>query len=244
MVHGPSVNERVAEAVQEHQIAYNSDLHIRHSREAQLAEELTETVRNKNLTFHFQPTMQLRTGEIRGFEALVRCQNPRLGLVSPSEFLPLAKSLGLMADIDIAALEAALDLKQQLNLHGHQKIRVGLNGSTELLSHPTFLKTLMRGLGIRGLTSFDVVIEVLATIVFDGADLSNPHVQIIQELHDAGFTVLLDDFGTGHAGLTHLATLAVSGVKIDRTLTSNVLTDPTCAKITFQTCASSQHTSS
>jgi len=56
-------------------------------------------------------------------------------------------------------------------------------------------------------------------------------VQVVQKLSDAGVTVLLDDFGTGHAGLTHLAKLAVSGVKIDRSLTENVLTEKTSAKI-------------
>ena len=211
--------------------AYNGDLHKRHSAEALLVDELTEAVKNKNLTFHFQPTMLLETGQVRGFEALVRWQSPRLGLVSPCDFLPLAKSLGLMADIDMAALEAALNLKKNLNLHGHTTLKVGLNGSAELLAHPSFYSTLMQGLEVRDLLPSDVVIEVLETIMFDDAAPSNPHVQIIKKLHDAGVITLLDDFGTGHAGLTHLATLAVSGVKIDRTLTRNVLTDPTCAKI-------------
>ena len=211
--------------------SYDGELHKRHSEEALLVEELTEVVKNKKLTFHFQPTMLLDTREIRGFETLVRWQNPRLGLVTPCDFLPLAKSLGLMADIDMAALDAALDLKKNLNKHGHTTVKVGLNGSAELLAHPDFYSTLMQGLELRGLFPTDVVLEVLETIVFDEAAPSNPHVQIIQNLHDAGVITLLDDFGTGHAGLTHLATLAVSGVKIDRTLTRNILTDPTCAKI-------------
>lgn len=212
-------------------VAYDSALHLRHTEEARLAEELFEAVQNKELTFHFQPTMFLQSGEIRGFEALIRWHNPRLGWMSPADFLPLGKSRGLMSAIDFAAMEAALDLKQELNRHGHTKIRVGLNGSAELLGHPAFFDTLMEGLQQRELTPHCIVIEVLETVVFDDVSTSNPLVLIIQKLHDAGIATLLDDFGTGHAGLTHLATLAVSGVKIDRTLTRNILSDPTCAKI-------------
>lgn len=211
--------------------AYDSDLHARYSTEALLAEELIDAVKNHKLTFYFQPIMILDTGRIQGFETLVRWENSRLGMVSPSDFLPLCKSLGLMANIDLAALDAALDLKKDLNHHGHHDVRVGLNGSAELLGHPDFFNILLKKLDERDLSPTDVVIEVLETVVFDDVTASNPHVQIIQKLHDAGVTTLLDDFGTGHAGLTHLATLAVSGVKIDRTLIHNVLTDSTCAKI-------------
>lgn len=211
--------------------AYDSDLHLRQTEKAQLAEDLTAAVENKQLSFHFQPTICLRSGKVRGFETLVRWNNPRLGWIMPDAFLPLAKSLGLMAAIDFAALEAALNLKMMINSAGHATIRVGLNGSADFLSHPHFYDRLIDGLAQRKLTAKCVVIEVLETVVFDDVSMSNPLVQIVQKLHDAGITTLLDDFGTGHAGLTHLATLAVSGVKIDRTLTKNLLTDPTCAKI-------------
>ena len=211
--------------------AYDSALHVRHTEQARLADELSTAVQKKQLTFHFQPTMLMQDGSISGFETLIRWKNPRLGWMSPGDFLPLGKSLGLMSAIDFAAMEAALDLKQQLNRHGHKQIRVGLNGSAELLGHPAFFDTLLNGLAERYLTPKCIVIEVLETVVFGDVSQSNPLVQIIQKLHDAGVTTLLDDFGTGHAGLTHLATLAVSGVKIDRTLTRNILSDPTCAKI-------------
>jgi len=152
-------------------------------------------------------------------------------MISPVDFLPLAKSLGLMAKIDFAALRAALDLKVTLNANGFGDVRLGLNGSAELLGHPAFFDTIISELKSRNLSPSDVLIEVLETVVFEDISKSNPLVQTVQRLHDAGIAILLDDFGTGHAGLTHLATLAVSGVKIDRSLTQNILTDPTSAKI-------------
>ena len=211
--------------------AYDSTLHDRHAEQALLAEELSDAVRNKQLTYHFQPTFSLKTGTTSGLETLVRWENPRLGWISPADFLPLGKSLGLMAEIDLGAVEAALNLKQELNHAGHEAIRLGFNGSAELLGHPNFFGKLMGMLKERDLSPQSFVIEVLETVVFDDVSKANPLVQTVQRLHDTGVTTLLDDFGTGHAGLTHLATLAVSGVKIDRSLTRNILTDPTCAKI-------------
>ena len=210
---------------------YDSALHARYVDETELADELRDAIDNDELTFQFQPTMLLDTGEVRGFETLVRWYNPRRGQIAPVDFLPMAKTLGLMSKIDFAALEAALNLKEELNKCGYLNIKVGFNGSAELLGHPQFYSRLMSGLTKRTLRPADVVIEVLETVVFDDVTQSNPLVQTVQQLHDAGFPTLLDDFGTGHAGLTHLATLAVTGVKIDRTLTRNVLTDPTSAKI-------------
>jgi diguanylate cyclase (GGDEF)-like protein len=210
---------------------YDKSLHARQVAQARLGEELSAAVENDAISFHFQPIMDLKTGAIRSFETLVRWKNPRLGFISPADFLPLAKSLGLMAALDFAALRAALDLKAVLNQSGHPAIRVGFNGSAELLGHPHFYDTLTVELAIRQLSPKDILIEVLETVVFDDISKSNPLVQTVQRLHDAGFTTLLDDFGTGHAGLTHLATLAVDGVKIDRSLTENILTDPTSAKI-------------
>lgn len=210
---------------------YDKSLHARQVEQARLGDELCAAVDNDMISFQFQPTMDLKSGVICGFETLVRWQNPRLGLISPADFLPLAKNLGLMADIDFAALRAALDLKVKLNENGHPNIKIGLNGSAELLGHPAFFQTMMTELADRNLDPKDVLIEVLETVVFDDISKSNPLVQTVQKLHDAGIATLLDDFGTGHAGLTHLATLAVDGVKIDRTLTKNVLTDPTSAKI-------------
>lgn len=210
---------------------YDKTLHTRQVELARLGDELCDAVENNAVSYHFQPTMDLQTGKISGFETLVRWNNPRLGVVSPAEFLPLAKSLGLMATMDLSALRAALDLKVLLIENGHPKITVGLNGSAELLGHPGFFKTMMAELARRNLSPKDVLIEVLETVVFDDISVSNPLVQTVQQLHDAGIATLLDDFGTGHAGLTHLATLAVNGVKIDRSLTCNILNDPTSAKI-------------
>lgn len=210
---------------------YNHDLHERHVKEVKLSQELVAAVRADALTYFFQPTMSIADGQIVGFETLVRWDHPRLGLIPPAAFLNLAQRLGLMAEIDFGAVRAALRLKAQLNETNFEGIRVGLNGSAELLSHPDFFDRLMAQMKKYDIAPSGIVIEVLETVVFDDMTQTNPLVAIVKRLHDAGFSTLLDDFGTGHAGLSHLAKLAVTGVKIDRSLTTNIISEATSAKI-------------
>ncbi len=210
---------------------YNRQLHERHVRETALAAELQLAVRNKELTFHHQPVVGMTKGDIRGFEALVRWNHPRNGPIHPTDFLPVAQSMGLMADIDFMAMEAAMDFKLRLNAAHHTGLRTAFNTSPEVLSHPQFMKRLCRGLKLRRLAPADIIIEVLETVVFDTRHGETPLAQAIADLDAAGFVTVLDDFGSGHAGLAHLAKLAIKGVKIDHTLTKNLLTDPTTDKI-------------
>ena len=210
---------------------YDSALHARKKYEDMFAKELHDAVTSDTLSFVFQPTMRLQTGAIRGFETLVRWDSPRLGQVPPDQFIPVARDIGLLATIDNAALKAACALKTRMMRAGYNDIRVGLNGSADFLRHEDFLATFFDMLARHEIPASGIVVEVLETVVFDDISRTSPLVQVVQKLSDAGVTVLLDDFGTGHAGLTHLAKLAVSGVKIDRSLTENVLTEKTSAKI-------------
>lgn len=201
---------------------YDADLHARLRNESQLSEELMVAVVNQRLTYFFQPTMMLDTGEISGFETLVRWHHPRRGMIPPDAFLPLARKLGLMAEIDFGALRACLSLKQDLNRAGFETVRVGFNASAEVLRHPNFFNHLTDAMLKCDVTPEEVVIEVLESVVIHDKLQANPLIQTIRRLADEGFTTLLDDFGTGHAGLAHLSQLAVSGVKIDRSMTGKI----------------------
>ena len=210
---------------------YDRTLHERKQSEDILADELRGAIAQDQLSFVFQPTMCLDDGRVCGFETLVRWQNPRVGLIGPNAFLPIARSTGLMADLDQAALNAALRMARDLRAAGHTDIVIAMNGSAELLSREDFTKQFFESLENFSISPAAIAIEVLETVVFDDLSLSNPLIQVVQTLHDKGVTVMLDDFGTGYAGLTHLAKLAISGVKIDRSLTENLMSSPTSAKI-------------
>ena len=211
---------------------YDGRLHAQQTWKAQRAADLTRTIEAGGLDHHFQPIVDHRTGRLIGVETLVRWPHPRNGPIPPGEFLPMAAELGLMAQVDLGSMRAALDLKQVFDGNpAYSDLRVGFNASEEMLVHPDFVSLLIRGVESRGIARADIVIEVLETTVLGAPGDGSRQAGLIGDLRAAGFQVLLDDFGVGYAGLAHLAGLEVSGVKIDKSLVRHVLADETSAKI-------------
>lgn len=210
---------------------YSEELHQRHSAQMRLREEFARAVRADELTFHFQPTLVLSTGAISGFEALVRWQHPVDGLLMPDVILPIAQELGLMAEIDMCAMRAGLGMKAKLRDAGFADIRVGLNASAEGLLHPDYIANLTALVHDYGFTPQHVAVEVLETVMLDGSVNAGDHARAIADLHKKGFHTLLDDFGIGYAGLSHLAHLELSGVKIDRSLAGRVIEERSSRRI-------------
>ena len=136
-----------------------------------------------------------------------------------------------MGALDLGSMSKALEQKHLLDKGGHGGLTVSFNASSSLLAHPEFVNRLVWGVEAGSLSRDQVAIEVLETTAFGKVTENSSHAATIRDLRDAGFKVYLDDFGVGYAGLAHLAELAVSGVKIDRSLVQNVQLDDTAAKI-------------
>lgn len=211
--------------------AYDEVVHQRHAAQQELGADLTAAVHGGALSFAFQPILDLDTGQIVTLETLVRWQHPRLGPMSPGQFLPLAEELGLMSDLDFLAMGAAIDLKARLNRQGKRGLSVAINASSALLAHPDFTSRLAQGLRAQGVTPPEIGIEVLETVVFDAPGSGDKASAMISALRTAGHPVMLDDFGVGYAGLAHLAHLEVSGIKIDLSLVQAAKSDPTSVRI-------------
>ncbi|MCA0344482.1 MAG: diguanylate cyclase, partial [Proteobacteria bacterium] len=192
---------------------YDEGLHQRHLRAQSRAADLREVVEIDGLDHMFQPVVDLASGRIAGFETLVRWQHETEGIISPADFLPLAEELGLLAQLDLASMEAALAFKRRLTVAGHGAVTLSFNASSDLLRHPSFINRLVFGAEAAGMDRSQIAIEVLETTVFtDRADQGSP-AHVIRDLRDAGFHVYLDDFGMRYAGLAHLAELAITGIK-------------------------------
>ncbi len=211
--------------------AYDAVLDQRYSSLSKRRAEFADCLRNDDLAFHFQPTVNLKTGAISGFETLVRWDHPTAGILGPDKILPLAEELGVMADLDRAAITAALDFKVMLQNAGFGDIRVGVNASGEGLLHPDYVMTLDKQVTRKRINPDQIAIEVLETVMLDRSVDTESHQRVIAQLHDMGFHTMLDDFGVGHAGLSHLAQLQLSGVKADRSLASRVVSDRTSNRI-------------
>lgn len=206
-------------------VTYDRDMHSRHARQAMLARDLREAVAGGGLTFAFQPIAGLLPGDIHGLETLVRWDHPAEGRIMPDDFLPLAESLGLMADIDFLAVEAAMDMKLRLNAASHGHLKVTFNTSSQVLSHPDFLNRITLACELRGLQPGEITVEVLETVIFGTHLRQAPVVEVIAALTEAGFVTYLDDFGRGNAGLAQLTKLSLTGVKLDKSLTRGIVAE-------------------
>jgi diguanylate cyclase len=178
-----------------------------------LGEELTQAVKGGDLILHYQPQLDLRTGEIGSVEALLRWPHPRLGLVPPLEFLPLAEEAGLMQPLTALVLEQALTQCRAWWSTGCTVV-VAINISVSNLLDPEFVDLVRSRLSHYRLPASALIVEITETSVI--TDFERCKV-VIARLRDMGIVVSIDDFGAGFTSLAYLGDLAVGELKLDRT---------------------------
>jgi len=173
---------------------------------------------------HYQPKVDIATGELVGAEALLRWNDPQRGLVGPAVFLPVLESTGLIVDVgDWVVHQAARDLERWRRL-GLKAVRLAVNVSPLQLRDPEFSGRFFAAAsrGMRGPSGIDIEITegaLLDDTVFLGRTL--------QVLRDEGVQVAIDDFGTGYSSLSRLQDLPVDTLKIDRSFISRLAGDKT-----------------
>jgi diguanylate cyclase (GGDEF)-like protein len=190
---------------------YRKDLDGAHG--LHLVEELQDAIEGRRLELHYQPQVDLSTGEIVAVEALVRWPHPDRGLIPPLEFLPLAEEADLMGALTAMVLEQAL--AQCAAWHaGGSRVTVSVNVSATNLLDRRFPAQVAAALDRHELPAGALVLEVTETTAI--ADFKRCQ-DSIQALHNLGLVVSVDDFGSGFTSLTYLSSLAVGELKLDRT---------------------------
>jgi len=178
-----------------------------------LLEELRAAIDDGGLVLHYQPQLDLRTGEILATEALLRWAHPRLGLLPPVMFLPLAEEGGLMRAITQWVLEEAAAQCAAWRRSG-RPLTVAVNVSPTNLLEPGFVDMVRAELERHQLPADALVLEITETCVIAEFETSR---RVIEALRDLGIVVSIDDFGAGVTSLAYLSNLAVRELKLDRT---------------------------
>jgi diguanylate cyclase (GGDEF)-like protein/PAS domain S-box-containing protein len=178
-----------------------------------LSAELAVAVAQRQLAVHYQPIVELRTGAIVGFEALVRWPNERLGLVGPDVFLPLADALDLQVPIDEWVLRESCRAARAWSDDTTHPVTVAVNVAPAHLTSPGFAAHVQRALADSGLPASLLVLEVTETAVV--ADLEAAQ-EVLARLCDLGVRISIDDFGTGYSSMLQLRQLPFAKLKIDR----------------------------
>ncbi len=181
-----------------------------------LAKEIREAIENREFLPFFQPQINTLTGQIEGVEALARWRRADGELGKNAEFISIADNIGLLKEIDEQILELSLKSFNEWKKLGLKIPRISLNFSMREIDDADFVPNLLTTVCGLGLQPTEVSIEILESVFFD-AD-NRIAVANVVALGKAGFTIELDDFGTGHTAITSLLDLPVDRIKLDRNL--------------------------
>ena len=183
-----------------------------------LIEDLRQAMADDSLALHYQPEIDLLTGQVVAVEAFLRWPHPTLGLIPPEHLLDLAAESGLTQTLTTWVFEQAIADCAHWWREGRQ-VAVAVNLSATDLLDSALPQRLCAFLSSAGLGPEALVLEITEGMVM--ADLTRSK-RVIQSLADVGITVSIDDFGTGFSSLSHLSDLAVGEVKLDRTFTARL----------------------
>lgn len=185
-------------------------------RHAAVAEALRGAIPRREIVPHYQPLIELATGDVIGFEVLSRWESPILGTVAPGEFVPIAMDAGLISDLCWQVLEQACTDA----VHWPQPLRISFNVAPRQLCDPILPLQLLAILSKTGLPPQRLEIEMTEEALLANDRTARTNLEVLK---GQGITLALDDFGTGYSSLHHLRTLSFDKVKIDRSYIAKIV---------------------
>ncbi|HEX8889270.1 MAG TPA: EAL domain-containing protein [Pyrinomonadaceae bacterium] len=207
---------------------YTADMNERALQRLSLENKLRWALERNEFKVYYQPQVSVDTGQIVGMEALVRWQHPEMGLVSPSEFIPLAEDTGLISSIGEWVLRTACAQTRAWHDFGFSNLRVAVNLSPRQFQQPDLLRMIANHLKETGLDASSLELEVTEGSVMKSTESA---INTLRELKAMGIKISIDDFGAGYSSLTYLKNLPIDALKIDQSFVREMSTDPNDAAI-------------
>ena len=200
---------------------YSPEMNARVSERLYVESRLRKALHERQFVLHYQTKVDLATREIRGLEALIRWNDPEVGLVLPGEFVPVLEESGLIVEVGRWVIEQTAADIQSWRALGFCVPRVAVNVSEAQVRHPNFVATVLKAMGAPQATDAGIDLEITETMIAQDA---GTNVQKLSQLRTAGVQVFMDDFGTGYSGLSQIARLPIDALKIDRAFIADMTT--------------------
>jgi diguanylate cyclase (GGDEF)-like protein/PAS domain S-box-containing protein len=190
-------------------------------RRLKLDGDLRRAIEAREFRVHYQPKVLLRTGELIGFEALLRWEHPEHGLLAPAEFISLAEQTGLIMPLGHWVLTEACRQARIFRERSRREapLKMFVNLSTRQFRHPTLVEEVTSVLSETSLEPHELALEITESVMMEDETTAQT---ILGELKTLGVTLAMDDFGTGYSSLSFLKKFRVDILKLDRSMIQGV----------------------
>lgn len=207
---------------------YDARINSEASERLTLDNSLHNALDRHEFVVHYQPQINVKTGQITQMEALVRWQHPQLGLVPPQTFITLAEENGLIVPIGEWVLRTACAQNKRWQEAGLGPVRVAVNLSARQFQQPDLAETIALILQTEGLSAHCLELEITETAAMRDLNFTTG---LLCELRAMGVRIAMDDFGTGYSSLSYLKKFPLHALKIDRTFVQDLMENPDDAAI-------------
>ena len=194
-------------------VFYTPDLNARVAAQLVLESKLRRALERDEFILHYQPKVDMATGGIVGFEALIRWQDPEIGLVPPVQFISLLEETGLILQAGAWAMREAVRTAAALRAKGLPPVRIAVNVSPIQLRQKDFVRSVEAAVAGAGGAPHGLDLEITESVIMH--DIGE-NVRKLNDVRSMGVELAIDDFGTGYSSLAYIARLPVGTIKIDR----------------------------
>jgi len=202
---------------------FTADMHELATKRLALESNLRRAIQNEELLVHYQPRVAVDSLAITGVEALVRWQHPTLGLISPSEFIPLAEDTGLIVPIGEWVLRTACLQGRRWRDQGFAPVPIAVNISARQFHDQDLAQTVIGIVEETGLSPRYLELELTESSIMQDAEFA---ARMLSRLKHMGISISIDDFGTGFSSLASLKRLPIDALKIDQSFVREAPSDP------------------
>lgn len=210
---------------------YTTAMNARTIERLEMENRLQKAIERDELLLHYQPQIDIVTGEVSGVEALVRWHEPERGIIhQPADFIPLAEETGLIVPIGEWVLRKACEENRKWQDNGLKPVRIAVNLSLRQFRQKDFVKTVTRIIKDAALAPEYLELELTESILMKDVEST---IEVLHELKAMGIRLTIDDFGTGYSSLAYLKQMPIDMLKIDKSFVRDIATNPDDAAITI-----------
>jgi len=184
-----------------------------------LAALLHGAQQRNEIFLQYQPQVDIDSGRIIGVEALMRWRRPDLGIISPTEFIPIAEDTGLIQPLGEWALQRACEQTRRWHDAGHDDLTLAVNLSVRQLGDPGVGERVITILRKTGIPAHALELEITENLLLQPTE---DILRLLNDLNELGVRLTVDDFGIGYSSLSYLQRFPIKALKIDRTFVSRI----------------------